>query len=132
MIAGRVPRGESGGVGQGSGEGSHITDVLERAGAPTHGDSQARLRSLSDALPHGMAYQVHVSADRKIRRFSFVGDNCPRLNGGVTVEAALADSEALYSLIAPEHRRRLHEAETDALETPRCVRPGGAVRAAVR
>jgi len=64
-----------------------------------------------------MAYQVHVSADRQTRRFLFVADNCPLLNGGVTVEAALADSEALYSLIIAEDRRRLHAAETHSLET---------------
>lgn len=75
------------------------------------------MRSLADALPHGMAYQVHVSADRKARRFTFVADSCPLLNGGVTVEQALADSEVLYSLIAEEDRQRLHEAETEALDT---------------
>jgi PAS domain S-box-containing protein len=64
-----------------------------------------------------MAYQIHVSPDRRTRRFTFVADNCPELNGGVTVEQALADSEALYSLIAPDDRRRLHEAETEALQT---------------
>lgn len=64
-----------------------------------------------------MAYQVHVSADRKDRRFTFVAESCPVLNGGVTVEQALKDSEALYSLIAKEDRYRLHAAETEALET---------------
>lgn len=64
-----------------------------------------------------MAYQVHVSADRKDRRFTFVADSCPTLNGGVTVEQALKDSDVLYNLIAKEDRRRLHEAETEALET---------------
>ena len=103
-----------------SGEAPRITDVLQRTDprrARTSGESQARLRSLAEALPHGMAYQVHVSADRAERRFTFVADTCPALNGGVTVEQALKDSEALYSLIAKEDRRRLHEAETEALET---------------
>lgn len=86
-------------------------------GLPGLRDREARLRSLADALPHGMAYQVHVSADRRTRRFTFLSDNCPLLNGGVTTDQALADSEALYGLIAPEHRRALHEAESRALDT---------------
>ena len=97
-----------------------ITDVQERQdrqGLSGLRDGEARLRSLADALPHGMAYQVHVSADRKSRRFTFVSDNCPRLNGGVSVDEALADAEKLYGLVAPEFRRVLHEAETKALET---------------
>lgn len=102
------------------GGGSSITDVLQRPdpreeGAPA--DSHARLRSLADALPHGMAYQVHVSADRKTRQFTFVADSCPVLNGGISVEQALADADTLYGLIAPEDRYRLREAETEALET---------------
>lgn len=102
------------------GEAPGITDVLppsERRAARAPVESEARLRSFADALPHGMAYQVRVSPDRKDRRFTFVAESCPILNGGVTVEQALANSEALYSLIAPEDRRRLHEAETEALET---------------
>ncbi|HEX5776915.1 MAG TPA: PAS domain-containing protein [Caulobacteraceae bacterium] len=102
------------------GEAPRITDVLQRSEprrARGSGETQARLRSLADALPHGMAYQVHVSADRKTRRFTFVAESCPILNGGVTVEQALADSDALYGLIAPDDRRRLQDAETEALET---------------
>jgi PAS domain S-box-containing protein len=64
-----------------------------------------------------MAYQVHVSADRQTRKFTFVADNCPTLNGGVTVEQALADSSALYGLIAPEDFPRLAAAESQALKT---------------
>lgn len=81
------------------------------------GKGRLRLRTLADALPHGMAYQVHVSADGKTRRFTFLADSCPILNGGVSVEQGLADPDALYGLIAPEDRRRLQEAEDRALET---------------
>ena len=102
-----------------SGETPQITDVLERRAprnARTHGEDQARLRSLAEAMPHGMAYQVHVSADRQTRRFTFVADTCPTLNGGVTVEQALADPTALYGLIAPADIERLREAEERSLK----------------
>jgi len=98
----------------------NITDVLDRSDrrdARAHGDSRAPPVSFANALPHGMAYQLHVSADNQSRRFTFVADSCPRLNGGITVEQVLADASALYGLIAPEDVARLQAAETQALTT---------------
>ena len=77
-------------------------------------ESEQRLRALSDNLPYGMVYQIAVSPDGASRRFSYVAANCQRLNG-VPAERAMADPDALYGLIPPDHLERLVALEDEAL-----------------
>ena len=92
------------------------SEALEAEGAigPTGSEGDARLRALADNLPHAMIFQVAVAPDGLSRRFTFVGRSCERVNG-VSAEAALADPDALYGLVAPEDRDRMAAAEADAI-----------------
>jgi PAS domain S-box-containing protein len=66
------------------------------------------------ALSLGLPYQIHVSADRSVRRFVQLGSNCEAVTG-VRASAALADPSLLYDQILPEHRPRFGAAEEAAL-----------------
>jgi len=79
-------------------------------------DSERRLRALGDNLPFAVLYQVAVTPDGLGRRFLHLSGACERLNG-ITAEAALADANALYGLIAPEDLPRVAEAEARSIRT---------------
>lgn len=70
-------------------------------------------RALADTMALGMAFQMLVAPGGASRRFIFVSESCQALNG-VSAAEALADPMALYSLIMPESRERMTQAETQA------------------
>jgi PAS domain S-box-containing protein len=78
-------------------------------------ESEARLRALADNLPNGMIYQMVAARDGN-RRFTFVSNNCLRLNG-ISAEAALADPRAIYALIHPDDADLVAEAEAKSILT---------------
>ncbi len=76
-------------------------------------ESEERLRTLSDNLPHGAVYQV--LGDREGRRkFSYISAGVERLFG-VTPAEAMADANALYGLVHEEDRPRVAAQEEVAL-----------------
>jgi signal transduction histidine kinase/integral membrane sensor domain MASE1/ActR/RegA family two-component response regulator/putative methionine-R-sulfoxide reductase with GAF domain len=77
--------------------------------------SEARLRVLSDNLPDGMVYQIIIAPDGA-RRFLYVSAGIERLHG-ITVEAALRDSDLLYRQFLEEDRPSIAAAEAVAFRT---------------
>jgi PAS domain S-box-containing protein len=73
------------------------------------------VRSGPDAAALGVAFQLECRPGAP-KRFTFVGPRCEALNG-VTAEAAMADPQALFDLIAPEHRGAFAAAEAEAART---------------
>jgi PAS domain S-box-containing protein len=76
-------------------------------------ESEERLRTLSDNLPHGAVYQVVGDAEGR-RQFTFISAGVERLFG-VTPAEALADANALYGLVHEGDRTRVMAAEEAAL-----------------
>lgn len=74
----------------------------------------APFNTVAEALGLGMVFQIHADRAGATRRFTYVSPNCEALNG-VPAESALADFEALYGLIVPEHRELFQAAESAAL-----------------
>jgi PAS domain S-box-containing protein len=77
-------------------------------------ETEERLRTLSDNLPHGAVYQVLVDATAG-RRFMYVSAGVEQLVGATPAEI-LANPSALYGLIHEEDRARMLEEEAAALE----------------
>jgi PAS domain S-box-containing protein len=76
-------------------------------------ESEERLRTLSDNLPHGAVYQV--LGDREgHRQFLYISAGVERLFG-VTPTEALADANSLYGLVHEEDRPCVAAAEAVAL-----------------
>jgi PAS domain S-box-containing protein len=76
-------------------------------------ESEERLRTLSNNLPHGAIYQV-VADSQGGRRFLYISAGVERLLG-VTPQEAMADAAALYGLIHQEDGPRLAAAEEAAV-----------------
>ena len=72
-------------------------------------EDQIRLRALGDNLPNGMVYQVAREVDGSMR-FLYVSAGVERLNG-VSAQAVLRDSSALYQMIVEEDRSSVTAAE---------------------
>lgn len=87
---------------------------MAKGAAPRPAATDPAFGVLADTMALGMAYQMLASPDGAQRRFVYVSDSCLALNG-VPAAAAIADANALYELIAPEHRERMAEAEQEAL-----------------
>ncbi|HEY3695954.1 sensor histidine kinase [Phenylobacterium sp.] len=62
--------------------------------------------AIADQIALGMAFQVLVPADGAPARFTYVSPRCLEMNG-VPAAAVLADTDAFYGLLLPEHRARL-------------------------
>ena len=93
---------------------SVVEDVTaKRAVEDALRESEGRLRTLSDNLPHGAIYQV-VADPHGGRRFTFVSAGVERLFG-VTAAEATADATALCGLIHADDRGRVAAAEEAAL-----------------
>ncbi len=86
-------------------EGRRVGDALR--------ESEERLRTLSDNLPHGAVYQVVADPDGR-RRFTYISAGVERLFG-VTPAEAMADAASLYGLIHEDDRTRVGAAEEVAL-----------------
>ena len=78
-------------------------------------ERSAQLYNLGDNLPNAMVYQATVEPDGR-RRFTYVGRGVERLNE-ITAQELLADAEALYGQMLPEHRMRVARLEEKALAT---------------
>jgi len=74
---------------------------------------EAQLRTLDDNLPDGMTYQVLRDFDGTMR-FLYVSGGVQRLHG-VSAEAVLADSAALYGQIFAQDLPTLRAAERESL-----------------
>ncbi len=129
MLAGEIF--ETGGARLALWECRDVTD-LKRSDAERR-ENEARLRYLSDHLPHGLLYQLEMGADGS-RRFTYISAAVERLHG-LTTTAVLADAQLLYSQILPEDRLLFaqREAEAQAAQAPfsievRYRHPAGAVR----
>jgi PAS domain S-box-containing protein len=93
------------------------TDITEaRRGEAALVESEARLRTLTDNLPSGMVYQLATGVAGAERRFLYVSQSHEKLTG-VPAEAVLADPTIPYSLILPEHRQALADAEMEAIRS---------------
>jgi PAS domain S-box-containing protein len=89
-------------------------DITERKHAEQAlRESEERLRTLSNNLPHGAIYQV-LADPQGGRRFTFMSAGVGRLFG-VPAAEAMADATALYGLIHEEDRPRVAAAEEAAL-----------------
>jgi PAS domain S-box-containing protein len=77
-------------------------------------EGQERLRALADNIPNGMIYQLLATRQGE-RRFTYVSNNCERLNG-VPAEAALADAQTLYARIDPAYLPTLMAAESESMQ----------------
>lgn len=60
-------------------------------------------QAMAEVLSLGMSYQLAVSPDGFERRFLYASESCLALNG-VSAEAVMADPQAFYDLVVPEHR----------------------------
>ena len=78
-------------------------------------ERSAQLYNLGDNLPNAVVYQVTGELDGR-RRFTYVGAGIERLNE-ITAQELLADPEALYGQMLPEHRIRVAKLEEKALAT---------------
>lgn len=78
-------------------------------------ERSAQLYNLGDNLPNAVVYQVTGEPDGR-RRFTYVGAGIERLNE-ITAQELLADPEALYGQMLPEHRMRVAKFEEKALAT---------------
>lgn len=87
----------------------------EKLTTQTARGSEGAFEDLASHIPFGVLYQLLVSPDGKTRRFTFVGRNFADING-VPADAVLADPKVFYSLVAPDHRPRLFEAERRAFD----------------
>ncbi len=76
-------------------------------------ESEGRLRTLSDNLPHGAIYQAVIDPDGR-GRFTYFSAGVERLLG-VTPDEIKADPTALYGLIHEEDRPRMSAEEAAAL-----------------
>ena len=72
----------------------------------------AIVRSAAEAATFGVAFQTETAPDGS-RRFLHVGQLCEAVTG-VSAEAVMADAQALYGLIVPEHREAFSRAEAEA------------------
>jgi two-component system, cell cycle sensor histidine kinase and response regulator CckA len=90
-----------------------IQDITERRRAEEAlRESEHRLRTLADNLPAAVLYQV-VGDTKGHRQFTYISDAVCRVNE-VSVEAALADANVLYSQMLPEYLPGLQAAEEKA------------------
>ena len=78
-------------------------------------ESEGRLRTLSDNLPHGAIYQAVMEPDGR-GRFTYFSAGVERLLG-VTPDEIKADPTALYGLVHAEDRPRMAAEEAAALRT---------------
>jgi len=109
-----------------------ITDI-KRSGEVLH-ENEARLRYISDHLPHGMVYQLDMGPDGATRRFTFVSNGVEKLHG-LSSAAVIADAQCLYGQIFEDDRVLIaqREAEAFAAQGPfsiemRYRHPSGVVR----
>jgi PAS domain S-box-containing protein len=68
--------------------------------------SEARLSALANNAPACMFYQTTHSPEYHERRVLYVSKTCERLTG-VPAEEAQANPDLLYSLVLPQHRKRM-------------------------
>ena len=93
------------------------TDITERKrAAQSIGESEERLRALSDNLPGGLVYQVDTGRDGTERRLTYISDGVQELHE-VTAEAVLEDARVIYSQMNEEDRRLVAEREAQATKT---------------
>ena len=71
------------------------------------------MRPAAEAATFGMPFQTETGPDG-CRRFLHVGPLCEAVTG-VSAEAVMADAQAFYGLILPEHRQAFARAEAEAL-----------------
>lgn len=96
-------------------------------------ESERRLRTLADNLPHAVLYQI--VGDRKgNRRFTYISDAVSRVNE-VSADSVLADANVLFSQMLPDYVPGLLAAEEQALRNGRTFHyefqgrlPGGRLR----
>lgn len=77
-------------------------------------ENEARLRALTDNLPGGMVYQIRTGLDGSERQFLYVSQSHEQLTG-VPAEAVLEDPSIPYSLIHPDDRAQMVEAEAASI-----------------
>ncbi len=75
-------------------------------------ESEARLRTIADNIPHGMVYQVLRERDGRVR-FTYVSQAVERLHG-ISVESVMADPEALDRQVLDEFRPVLEAVRRNA------------------
>jgi PAS domain S-box-containing protein len=78
-----------------------------------HPPNDPSFHAIADRIALGMAFQVVVPADGTTPRFTYVSPRCLAMNG-VAADAVLADAEAFWGLLRPEHRAGLKAAALTA------------------
>ncbi len=92
-----------------------FTDVTGRRRAlAALGESEDRLRALSDNLPGGLVYQVDSGPDGATRRFTYLSAGVEALHG-IPAEAALRDPMEIYGQLVEEDLAAVVEAEREAI-----------------
>ncbi len=77
-------------------------------------ETETRLVTLSDNIPHGLVYQIDSGEDGRQRSFSYISAGVEQLHG-VTVSEVLKDARAIYGQVIEEDRKSLAEREASAL-----------------
>lgn len=78
-------------------------------------ENEIRLRALSDRIPGGFVYQIHVNKSQSERSFTYLSDGIISLFG-ITPEEAKKDPSVLYGKVHSEDLAKLNSMEAEALE----------------
>ncbi len=93
------------------------TDITDRKRADEAiGETEERLRAMSDNLPGGLVYQVDTGRDGTERRFTYISNGVQELHE-VSAAAVLGDAMRIYSQVNEEDRRLVTEREAQATKT---------------
>lgn len=93
------------------------TDITERKrAAQSIGESEERLRALSDNLPGGLVYQVDTGHDGTERRLTYISDGVQVLHE-VSAGAVLDNAMLIYAQMNEDDRRLVAEREAQATKT---------------
>lgn len=71
-------------------------------------------QALAETMSLGMTYQLAASPDGLQRRFTYVSENCQEMIG-ITAQAMMADHNAFFDLVIPEHRELTSRVATEAI-----------------